>query len=455
MKNNLHHSLILQNGHPNSKIIRFWLYSLCNKKLHFKQTIYDVIIFLILICLSNWTVFAQNGEAVNEGVFKIEPTTIVSSESDFTNEQTGELTNDGEFILKADFSNYGNLGFTSQEQGYTRFEGTGEQLIYGSSPFNLKNVLFESRETGIRFLLDNDVNIYGIADFTSGIIDNTEYIGRLTFYDDANALNASNASYVNGPVKKYSNNDFTFPVGKEGFYRWAKLSEISSISALYEVTYFLKNSGEIHSHENKEEGILEIDDREYWSLVEEIPNDEELLLTLSWNEETTSPSIYETAAEDGIVIVRWDEQNQIWVNEGGIVDIQNQSVTTSIQNKSIYTLGRIDSDDTSPCDLAIYNAVTPNGDGINDYFRIDIGNAECAKKLMVKIFNRWGVKVFETNNYGIDGDVFDGFSSGRLTLANNKQLPSGTYYYIIDYQYGEDSNFNQHRKAGYLHLSGN
>ena len=105
--------------------------------------------------------------------------------------------------------------------------------------------------------------------------------------------------------------------------------------------------------------------------------------------------------------------------------------------------------------IVVYNAVTPNGDGINDYFFIDTTNNECANNLNVMVFNRWGVKVFESDNYGVGDDVFDGFSSGRLTVDRKKQLPSGTYYYILDYQYGDPVQNNRHKQAGFLYLSGN
>lgn len=457
MKNKLQQCLLfgrIRGLCPN--ILESELCTKANGEFPLKRDIsYVMLLTLILLLSSNSNLLAQNGEAVNEGVFKIEPATIVSSESDFTNEQTGDLTNDGDFILRANFSNYGAVGFSPLAEGYTRFVGYSEQELSGSNPINLNNVLFENQITGISFLLDNDVNIYGVADFTWGIVDNTNYIGHLTFYENADNINTSDNSHVNGPVYKIGNKDFTFPIGKDGFYRWAGLSRMEDNSAIYKATYFLENSDEIHPHDLKSAGIIEIDNQEYWILDKETSTDEEVLISLSWNEETTPSSIYEAAADDGIIIVRWDEQSNMWVDEGGVVDRDNKSVTTAIKKDGLFTLGRIDSDITLPCDIIIYNAVTPNGDGINDYFRIDVGTEDCVKNLNVMIFNRWGVKVFETNNYGPRGDIFDGFSSGRLTLGNNNRLPSGTYYYILDYQYQSDSKVNQHRKAGYLNLSGN
>ena len=67
----------------------------------------------------------------------------------------------------------------------------------------------------------------------------------------------------------------------------------------------------------------------------------------------------------------------------------------------------------------IPNAFTPNGDGINDYFRaIPPG---IAKTNYFKIFNRWGQLVFETHDYlkGWDGTYI------------GKPQPNGAYVWII------------------------
>jgi len=68
----------------------------------------------------------------------------------------------------------------------------------------------------------------------------------------------------------------------------------------------------------------------------------------------------------------------------------------------------------------IANAITPNGDGINDYWQITgIDNYPAA---LVQIFNRYGQKLFESKGYSIP---FDGTYKGQ-------KLPSGVYYYIIN-----------------------
>jgi gliding motility-associated-like protein len=67
-------------------------------------------------------------------------------------------------------------------------------------------------------------------------------------------------------------------------------------------------------------------------------------------------------------------------------------------------------------------AFTPNGDGINDLWLITNGN--CLTTAKAQVYNRYGSKVFEDNNYR---NTWNGMYEG-------KPLPDGTYYYIISYQ---------------------
>ena len=69
--------------------------------------------------------------------------------------------------------------------------------------------------------------------------------------------------------------------------------------------------------------------------------------------------------------------------------------------------------------LKVHNVVTPNGDGDNDTWIID--NIEAYPDAVVAIFNRYGNKIIEENNYK---NTLDG-------KYNNSDLPDGAYYYVI------------------------
>ena len=73
------------------------------------------------------------------------------------------------------------------------------------------------------------------------------------------------------------------------------------------------------------------------------------------------------------------------------------------------------------CNFYIPNAFSPNNDGRNDFFTpvfyCDVSEFE------IKIFNRWGEKVFNTDIPG----------SGWSGKVNNEKVPQGVYAYVIDY----------------------
>ena len=74
-------------------------------------------------------------------------------------------------------------------------------------------------------------------------------------------------------------------------------------------------------------------------------------------------------------------------------------------------------------EILLPNAFTPNEDGLND--RYGISNHFILEDLLrFEIFDRWGLKVFETNN---KLSLWDG------TYKNSK-MPPGTYVYKIEYQ---------------------
>jgi len=81
------------------------------------------------------------------------------------------------------------------------------------------------------------------------------------------------------------------------------------------------------------------------------------------------------------------------------------------------------------------NAFSPNGNGHNDLFIIK-GLAENYPNFSMEIFNRWGNVVYKYSHKGNAHGAptwWDGKSSGRLTINNDKLLPTGTYYYVIQF----------------------
>lgn len=82
-------------------------------------------------------------------------------------------------------------------------------------------------------------------------------------------------------------------------------------------------------------------------------------------------------------------------------------------------------------DVEVFNVITPNNDGIHDV--LTIKGIEKYPDNTLKIFNRWGVLVYAAKAYDNSSNYFDGTSEGRATIAQDKKLPAGTYFYILEY----------------------
>lgn len=89
---------------------------------------------------------------------------------------------------------------------------------------------------------------------------------------------------------------------------------------------------------------------------------------------------------------------------------------------------------TVNCDDALPNIITPNGDGINDYFLIDDAYSQLGNTLI--IINRWGNKLFEASPYRNDW--------------NGENSSDGVYFYLY---YPEGKNNPQVVKRGFLHIT--
>lgn len=82
------------------------------------------------------------------------------------------------------------------------------------------------------------------------------------------------------------------------------------------------------------------------------------------------------------------------------------------------------------------NAFTANNDELNDVFGV---KAIAINEYSIKIYNRWGEKLFESDD--IDEDW--------IPIYQNKPVPMGTYMYIIQYSDFED---NLYTKSGTINL---
>jgi gliding motility-associated-like protein len=74
-----------------------------------------------------------------------------------------------------------------------------------------------------------------------------------------------------------------------------------------------------------------------------------------------------------------------------------------------------------PETISFSNYISPNGDGLNDVWKID-PHVDLTGAHLV-IFNRWGITVYQGNDYGC---LWKGLDS-----STGQPLPDGTYYFVL------------------------
>ncbi len=91
-------------------------------------------------------------------------------------------------------------------------------------------------------------------------------------------------------------------------------------------------------------------------------------------------------------------------------------------------------------DITVYNVISTNPDGLNDFFRID--GIENYPDNRLQIYNRNGILEYDTTNYGIGDNLFYGKSQ------KTDKTMQGTYLYLLEYR----SENGLRKKTGYLQI---
>lgn len=142
-----------------------------------------------------------------------------------------------------------------------------------------------------------------------------------------------------------------------------------------------------------------------------------------------------------------------WFPTGGLADPLAPQTTFTATSPGVFTytlttsndLGCTKSDQviiTVLNPILVFNAFTPNGDGINDTW--EIRNAELYPEIDVSVFSRWGQRIFHQVGYSNE-DGWDGTSMGKI-------LPAGVYYYAIDLNSGNTNDEKTERLTGSITL---
>lgn len=225
--------------------------------------------------------------------------------------------------------------------GTATFTGTVNQNVNkaGTASPTFRRLTMNKASGTVTLNTDASILAGGTATFTSGIM-NTTATNYLNFADDATTTGASNASFVDGPVRKTGNDAFTFPIGDNSFYRPAAISAPTTVAHYFIAQYFNADHGLGSAGDPT---FISVSKCEYWTIDRNPgvpPAASNVLVTLSWQEAACVPGYI--TQPSGLRVARWNGAS--WANHG------NGGTTGSATNGTIVTSGAVTS--FSPFTLA-------------------------------------------------------------------------------------------------------
>ena len=130
-------------------------------------------------------------------------------------------------------------------------------------------------------------------------------------------------------------------------------------------------------------------------------------------------------------LVRYDEDTECDFNQSGSYSIELRVSFVLGTDTIAYAMDEPFSVTISESKLEVPNAFTPNGDGVNDVFRVKEGYQSIVS-FKAMIFDRWGKKLYEWTDLA---GGWDGRSGGH-------EMPDGGYYLNIQARGADGRKYN-------------
>jgi len=368
---------------------------------------------------------------------------------DLTISGTAELdisANTADLTIAGDYSNSGGT-LTEGTQSIT-FDGTVDQTITntaGETFYNLEVKKFSGSLT-LDQSNSTDVNIAsgGTLTLTSGII-NTTSSELLTVLAGGSSSGGTSSSYVDGPMKKIGNTDFTFPIGNGSTWAPLGISNLTGDATTEFTTQYLNSD----FGDNTVTGPLNnASTIEYWDLTRAVTASA-ADVTLHWKSAASSGIDDHTSGD--LVVGHYDGTDWESLGQSSIVDADPGSVTISgVTSFGAFSFGSLSAGaNPLPIELTRFKAYIDNhlvrlewetaSETNNDFFTVEkSGDAINFEKLAIVqgAGNSTNPIIYSI----IDDSPIKGISYYRLKQTDF----DGSFEYsgVISVQYNPDEVFN-------------
>lgn len=341
------------------------------------------------------------------------------------------------------FHNFGNVQI--HDQGQIGFhidlenDGTFNQNLGLAGFYNSVNPLTISGTQIPKFYnMEVDVEDHLFLEINTEVENDLVYINgdvvtprttpniSLDFLENSIYALENNIRNTDGYASFNGNDGFIFPIGDDDKFR-PLITPTQTSNTKFTAAYFNEDPNFPSTFSSFDttlsEGVISaVNVNEFW----DFDGTTNTSVTLTWDSQSFISQLTTTLNE--LRVVGWHIADGLWKDLGNTntTGSLNQGTISSIVfnpiDYEVITFGTLRNENG----LIVYDVITPNGDGDNESFIIE--GIESFENTL-KIYNRWGVIVYDTKNYKND---WQGVSSGRVTIEKKQKLPVGTYYYVLE-----------------------
>lgn len=363
-----------------------------------------LLIFIVLASIaSHAQSFYNTGSTVT-----VLPGTIFSVRDSLVN--TGTLVNNGNLVIGGTWLNTGSYQPGIGEITFNSTSLTSPQIINHSNQSFSKLTI----SGGGKKLILADMTIEDEIIFTDGIIEN-ENNARVIMKPSVVITGGSDQSHIHAPVYHEGGGEKLYPLGNGSVYLPVRILNIGDPSAVVGVEG-IELAGTVLP---KAPSLDAISSMRYWR-IDATEGSMESQIVLPLRDEVLPGDL------SNIVVAESDDLNTAFISAGKSSaegTAANGMVTSDRAIASSFVTIASASDNGAPI---VYNAISVNNDGLNE--DLTIGNIEFYPENKFMLFNRWGDKIFEIDNYDNQARVFRGVSN----VGGEKELGSGTYFYSLE-----------------------
>ena len=371
------------------------------------------IIILLLLCIAIHTLTSEGQTLYSkDSKITVAPNTTLTVRGSVEN--AGTISNDGHLKVAGPWINSGTYHAGTGAVTFNSTSATTPQIIHhnGQSFYRL------ALAGGTKKIILSDLVIGKEIQFENGVLE-VAGTSKIIFDPGVHISGASDISHINGPVFNRGSGQKLFPIGNGSIYLPVELTDVIDPSAIIGVRSFESE----HIRLSKSASLRSISDKRYWHIdvAAGSLDDSRVVLPLRGESWISDPGKVVVVQSSGLA------ENFVSIGKSYVA---GQGESGRVASEAQVTMPFV-ALATAAAEVIVYNAVSPNGDGSNDFLRI--ANIENYLPNRFSLFNRWGDKIFEIENYDNEERAF----RGRSNLSGDREMETGTYFYVLDLPEGE------------------